>query len=1005
MKKFFLPVLTAAMIICAAFAPAVQAAFTDVEDGYEYKDAISCLTGLHVVDGYEDNTFKPLDGITRAEFTKMLICAMGYNAQPMTNIKFTDVSGHWAESYITAAVSYNVVSGFDDGTFKPDDSVTYEQCLTMLDRALGYENDAVMRGGYPDGYINVGASLGITSHVSSSDYKQSATRGMVAQLIYNSLEVPLLGERFSSYPNEGEDEHTFLNTYLKLKKLSGIVVGVEEYITNDCTVDLYPGQMDILSRNSEYVIDFSEYTQNVTDMNKYLGHTVTVYYREPNAIDDRMLAFIDGDSAANSNVEIFYKNINSYKAGTLKYYDNGVQKSFKINPNTTTIRYNGRIIDDNSSITLENGDVTSLDGALTEWFDPDGENYIYGDVTLSVSSDNTVKVVQINNYKTIVALRAPSSTDYKIMDKLVTGNSLVLDPNSIEYTYTLNKGSQEIPVTSIAANDVILYAESLDGELYTVIDTANTIKGTVTSFSGNGETITIDGKKYDLGEQCEKYIADNQSGQTLKNGVSGTFYLDKYDTVVFATITEETAAPYAYIANAFMDEGTDECFVTVFESAKNSTSTKTYKLKSKVKFNGSNTDDDRVIDRLGEISRYNNADEELASDIYGRGQSPKLKPDNQSDIYSQVARVGFDGDEVSSIVTLDNELEGSANESKQKIVRHRELGHYQYRSNSFSSNGTNNVISTNSSTVVLCVPQDRTNKTGYAQKSVSSAFDNGESYYVEAYDVNSSKIAGLVILYSGSNSALTNVTRNSEFAIVADYPTDSTDSSGSLYQNLPIYWGPTNTSITTQKTWATYEEDEFSDVEIGDVIQFAYNADKQIQGRINNIRFRDIEKVLDKDDLNDGLLYDWTERVDQASDPNHQTYKFDYRFKTATSSGDYNDEMYTSSSLGNVPYARACMYNVMQIIEDTNQIYVTKHGFDEDGLLSNEEDYEVITVSSSTKFLRMDEDREGLSPYAEDGTTTLSKNDLLDVQYYGSECSKVLICSQKGEAKLIVIYR
>ena len=51
MKKFFLPVLTAAMIICAAFAPAVQAAFTDVEDGYEYKDAISCLTGLHVVDG------------------------------------------------------------------------------------------------------------------------------------------------------------------------------------------------------------------------------------------------------------------------------------------------------------------------------------------------------------------------------------------------------------------------------------------------------------------------------------------------------------------------------------------------------------------------------------------------------------------------------------------------------------------------------------------------------------------------------------------------------------------------------------------------------------------------------------------------------------------------------------------------------------------------------------------------------------------------------------------
>ncbi len=1009
MKKHFLALLSLFLLAGVIYAPAVSAEFSDIDSSYEYRAAINTLTNLNIIDGYTDNTFKPLDSITRAEFTKMIVCTMGYDGTTMSGTGFTDIDGHWASNYISAAVSLNIISGFEDNTFRPDIPITYEQCLTMLDRALGYNDDAVRRGGYPTGYINTGVALGLTNKITGQAYEDPALRGVVAQVVYNSLRVPLATVPIGAATamKEENEDYTFLNSYLRVNTMTGVLVGVSEYVTNECTTDLYPFQMDVLSHGKEYVLDFSLYTENVTDINKYLGHTITVYYSQPKSTNDYMLFAMDAESAMNTSIEIFYKDIYSYKGNSLRYYDSasGEQRSSKINPSTTTIRYNGKIVNEQDSIPLKDGSYVTLEEALSEWFNASSDNCIYGDITLTTSADGQVSLVQINDYKVIVPLRTPSSTDYRIMDKLVSGNSLTLDPGSIEYNYTITKNNLQIPITSLAVNDVVLYTESLDGQLYTLIATAKTVSGSISSMDSSATTVTIDGTKYDVGKYCADYIAANQSGQSLKVGASGTFYLDKYNTIVFATINEETAPPYAYIANAFIDEGTEECYVTVFESAKNTTSTKTYKLKSKVKFNGSNLNDEDVVARLAETARGNNADEDMAEDIYGRGEYPTLKPEEQRGVYSQVARVGFEGNIVSNIITLDNELEGSANENKQKIVRQRELGNYQYRSNAFSSEGSSNVISTNSSTVVLCIPKDRTDKTGYAQKTVSSAFTTGESYFVEAYDVNSSRIAGLLLVYSGENGALTGVTRNSNFAVVADIPASSVDSSTDSYSlTFPVYWGPESTSITSRKTWNTYYEDEFDDIEVGDVIQFSYNAEKQIRDRINNIRFRDVEKVLDGTSAN-GYKYDWTETVDPSTDPNHQSYKFDYRFKSKTSSGEYIDEMYSSSTLGSVPYARACMYNVMQVINDTNQIYVTKHGFDENGQLVKDDDYEVITVSPSTRFLKMNDDRESLSLYSGDSANTLKISDLLDVQYYGEECSKILVCSQQGEARLIIIYK
>ena len=107
---------------------------------------------------------------------------------------------------------------------------------------------------------------------------------------------------------------------------------------------------------------------------------------------------------------------------------------------------------------------------------------------------------------------------------------------------------------------------------------------------------------------------------------------------------------------------------------------------------------------------------------------------------------------------------------------------------------------------------------------------------------------------------------------------------------------------------------------------------------------------------------------------------------------------------GTVYRSRAAMYNVVQVLDDDTKLYVTKNGFDSEGQLIDENSYDEIHMNSSTKFIRMESDRKGFSKYAEDTEAALTYLDLKDVKNYGSDCSKILVISKDGLARMIVIY-
>lgn len=108
--------------------------FSDVSDGQWHNKAVSTMAKLGIVKGRRADRFDPDASITRAEFAA--ICAR-FSTRPVENSgSFSDISGHWAENEIERAAAFGWISGYPDGTFRPDARITRAEAMTMINRVL-----------------------------------------------------------------------------------------------------------------------------------------------------------------------------------------------------------------------------------------------------------------------------------------------------------------------------------------------------------------------------------------------------------------------------------------------------------------------------------------------------------------------------------------------------------------------------------------------------------------------------------------------------------------------------------------------------------------------------------------------------------------------------------------------------------------------------------------------------------------------------------------------------
>lgn len=124
--------------------------FVSDVDGHPFEHEIRTLVDADVISGYPDGTFRPERSVSRAEFAALI--AEAFDPSARTRPAFADIDGHWAEGVIRRVAGAGFLSGYPDGTFRPDDPIRRVETVVSLDSGLGYTggDPGQLAGAYAD---------------------------------------------------------------------------------------------------------------------------------------------------------------------------------------------------------------------------------------------------------------------------------------------------------------------------------------------------------------------------------------------------------------------------------------------------------------------------------------------------------------------------------------------------------------------------------------------------------------------------------------------------------------------------------------------------------------------------------------------------------------------------------------------------------------------------------------------------------------------------------------
>ncbi|HHX28795.1 MAG TPA: S-layer homology domain-containing protein [Firmicutes bacterium] len=457
MSKKILAVALAAAMILGLASVAFAASFSDTVD-HEREIAIKQLAGLGLLNGYEDGTFRPDNPITRAEFAKVMVYALGLKdaAEMLAGVPvpFTDVeANHWATGYISISTSQEIVKGYPDGTFGPQNNVTYAEVLTMILRALGY-GPILDKGPWPTAYLTKAAELKLNKGINVLS-NAPATRGDVAGLVANAISKPKLipvawgpdGNPTQYGVSKGEDLVTLLHD-MGAESVDGWLIDSPELFSNDGT--------EIRLADATGAMDLVE----GTDCTGLLGHKVRAW------VNDEGQVFFVEDITPESDV----------REGT--YVE--IKKDEESKDIGVTLKVNKKNVDFLGDVVFYNYGDAALGTA-------DLEN---AEITVTFDGDTPMYVVAKEYVWGVVEVASPTY-ERITFEEYGPGGRATLRVADYDVVWVGAADSFE----DLEADDVVEYIVNSTHKKAVFVVTRNAVEG---EFSKLATKATVDGTDYDV---------------------------------------------------------------------------------------------------------------------------------------------------------------------------------------------------------------------------------------------------------------------------------------------------------------------------------------------------------------------------------------------------------------------------------------------------------------------------------------------------------------------------
>ena len=276
--------LTIVLLLTLLFSVLPSTAGAEETDRYadwdmvREKAAVAMLTDLGLVSGYDDGSFKPERLVTRAEAAKMIAGLLDGEVPEGEACRYPDTAGNWASGYIELCAEQGILSGPAGSDFRPGDAVTVRELAKMLLAVLGYDAEGYTGPDWADAVDAAADETGLYNG-GVSDKDRAASRETTCLLINNALKSSVV----QGYTEAGEplyelDEMLEPKTLLELRFQAVPVTGVAVATARG---DLRT-EGEKLGKNSirlsGYVKEFQVTARTAQD-EKLLGHQVILYAR------------------------------------------------------------------------------------------------------------------------------------------------------------------------------------------------------------------------------------------------------------------------------------------------------------------------------------------------------------------------------------------------------------------------------------------------------------------------------------------------------------------------------------------------------------------------------------------------------------------------------------------------------------------------------------------------------------------------------------------------------
>ncbi len=784
--------------------------FPDVTDKDTFATAVKTLNKLGIITGYEDGTFGPYNNITRAEFAAMLLRMLGLGQTPAPLVApFPDVdTAYWAVGVIEAAKNLGIITGYEDGTFKPNNNVSFEESLTMIVRAIGYENFGEATEIWYSKYLDAANRLGITKNAVGA-VGTLATRSCVGQLVFNTLSV-------DAVENNTIVQTKVMEKYLGIKKAEGIIA------SNGITSMIYP---DVNIRDNEVLIIDKETkkedtfrVEKIEDYRDMIGASVTYYYKDGGIADYKDVILFDVKAATKtetipSNL-IDDRNCNSLTFAYYKTENAGKSSKITLSSNNVVI-YNGKLYG-----------AKAADSKFTTDMLPE-----LGQVKLvNTDGDNTYDVIFIDNYKAYVVSTITTSK-YEIKDSLSGANdgSVILDVDSdSDMVKIVDEKGNEKSFSDIKKNQSICVKESTGNggtKLITAVIIGSAVTGKVTSASS--KKVTVGSKSYGYSPVAQ-WVTDSEKPAPDKGG-SYAFYLD-INGDIFAYDKDESAeakVQYGYIVKYGKRSGgaaLNDNNPTYLKILTQSGSKTDIALHKTTKLDGNIMDDSTAIAYLEDTAEdqakgYDGGDDKGARQLI----KYTTKTAGGETVFDEI----FTTNSVSE--DDDEELRwynwGVADESDYTIptVEYYSDGYF-----AVTENASAKVYK--GSAIMFVVPDEMTKWEEYG--TVKGSIVTDKSYKMEAFDM-SSGTAKVIVFYGEDNTTRVNAT-TSLFRFDRTEQNTNEETNDAMMQ----VFGYENGSTTEISYWVSPSSaDTIEDLKEGAIVRFGTDSEGYVTLAAEDILF------------------------------------------------------------------------------------------------------------------------------------------------------------------------